>query len=109
MPEHRPPRSPPAPGNSVTVLLTVYAHCIDGQDHITNRLIEHALRPASPALCPKASGSAKRRYRPHPVRYMSVNRPACPGMDSNRLGPPAASGLSVRWRRGTRDIFAMTP
>ena len=59
-------------GHSVTVLLTVYAHCIDGQDQITNRLIEHALRPASPALCPKASGSANRRYRPHPVRYMSV-------------------------------------
>ena len=48
--------------------LTVYAHCIDGQDQITNRLIEHALRPASRALCPKASGSANRRYRPDPVR-----------------------------------------
>ncbi len=78
-------------GHSVTVLLTVYAHCIDGQDQITNRLIEHALRPASPALCPKASGSANRRYRPDPVRYMSVNRPACPGMARNRPGPPAGT------------------
>ncbi len=78
-------------GHSVTVLLTVYAHCIDGQDQITNRLIEHALSPASPAPCPKASGSANRRYRPDPVRYMSVNRPACPGMARNRPGPPAGT------------------
>jgi len=40
-------------GHSVSVLLTVYAHCIDGQDQITNRLIEHALRPASPRRAPK--------------------------------------------------------
>ncbi len=49
-------------GHSVTVLLSVYAHCIDGQDRITNRLIEHALRPGSSAPCQKASGSADRRY-----------------------------------------------
>jgi trans-aconitate methyltransferase len=41
-------------GHSVTVLLTVYTHCVDGQDQITNRLIEHALRPANTALCPKS-------------------------------------------------------
>ena len=78
-------------GHSVTVLLTVYAHCIDGQDQITNRLIEHALRCSGRALCPKASGSANRRYRPDPVRYMSVNRPACPGMARNRPGPAAGT------------------
>ena len=61
-------------GHSVTVLLTVYAHCIDGQDQITNRLIEHALRPASRALCAKASGSANRRYRPDPVRLPASPR-----------------------------------
>lgn len=76
-------------GHSLTVLLTLYAHCIDGQDQITNRLIEHALCPGSRALCPKASGSANRRYRPDPVRYMSVNRPVCPGMARNRPGPAA--------------------
>ncbi len=59
-------------GHSVTVLLSVYAHCIDGQDRITNRLVEHALRPGSPAPCPKASGSANRRYRPDPVRLSSI-------------------------------------
>jgi hypothetical protein len=53
-------------GHSVTVLLSVYAHCIDGQDRITNQLIEHALRPASPAPRRKASGSADRRYPPRP-------------------------------------------
>ena len=51
-------------GHSVTVLLSVYDHCVDGQDRITNRLIEDALRPGSPAPCPKASGSADRRYPP---------------------------------------------
>src|SRR5271167_1102924 len=45
-------------GHSVTVLLSVYAHCIDGQDQITNPLIEHVLRPGSSAPGRKASGSA---------------------------------------------------
>ena len=48
-------------GQSVTVLLTVYAHCIDGQDQITNRLIERALRPASPAR------AQSKRFREPPV------------------------------------------
>ena len=30
-------------GHSITVLLAVYTHCIDGQDDITNRQIERAL------------------------------------------------------------------
>jgi integrase len=51
-------------GHSVTVLLTVYAHCIDGQDQIINRLIEHALRPASPRRArkqavPQTAGTAR--------------------------------------------------
>ena len=49
-------------GHSVTVLLTVYAHCIDGQDQITNRLIEHALRPASRCAVPES-----KRFREPPV------------------------------------------
>ena len=80
-------------GHSVTVLLSVYAHCIDGQDRITNRLVEHALRPGSPAPCPKASGSANRRYRPDPVRYVSVNRLACPRHGPQRPGPARRDDL----------------
>jgi len=59
-------------GHSITTLLAVYTHCIDGQDDITNRQIEHALQAGSQAHCMTASGSANRRYRPEPVRHMSV-------------------------------------
>jgi integrase len=62
-------------GHSTTTLLAVYTHCIDGQDDITNRQIEHALHARNQAQCPKASGSANRRYRPDPVRHMSVHGP----------------------------------
>ena len=75
-------------GHSVTVLLTVYTHCVDGQDQITNRLIEHSLRPSSTALCPKASCYANRYHHFNPVRYMSVDRPARPGMARTRPGLP---------------------
>jgi hypothetical protein len=51
-------------GHSTTMLLAVYTHCIDGQDDITNRQIEHALHARNQAQCPKASGSANRRYPP---------------------------------------------
>jgi hypothetical protein len=62
-------------GHSTTTLLAVYTHCIDGQDDITNRQIEHALHARNQAQCPKVSGSANRRYRPDPVRHMSVPGP----------------------------------
>ncbi len=62
-------------GHGTTTLLAVYTHCIDGQDDITNRQIEHALRTGNQAHCRKASGSANRRYRPGPVRHMSVHGP----------------------------------
>ncbi len=54
-------------GNSVQVLQTVYTHCIDGQDDITNRRIERALQAGSQAHCVTASGSADRRYGLNPV------------------------------------------
>jgi len=50
------------------MLLAVYTHCIDGQDAITNRLIERALHARNQAHHQKASGSANRQYRPDPVR-----------------------------------------
>ena len=63
------------PGHSITMLLAVYTHCIDGQADITNRQIEHALLARSQAHCVTASGSANRRYHPDPVRHMSVHGP----------------------------------
>jgi integrase len=62
-------------GHSITTLLAVYTHCIDGQDDITNRQIERALHARNQTQCPKASGSANRRYRPDPVRHMSAHGP----------------------------------
>ena len=48
-------------GHNITVLLTVYTHCIDGQDDITNRQIEHALRTRTQAHHQAASSSKRRR------------------------------------------------
>ena len=62
-------------GHSIIMLLAVYTHCIDGQDDITNRQIEHALHAGGQAHCVTASGSANRRYHPDPVRHMSVHGP----------------------------------
>ena len=74
-------------GHSVTVLLSVYAHCIDGQDRITNQLIEHALRPGSSAPCRKASGSADRRYPPRRCPLYVRERPPRPGHGPQSPGP----------------------
>ena len=62
-------------GHSITVLLAVYAHCIDGQDDITNRQIERTLNARNQTHHRTASGSTNRRYRPDPVRHMSVPGP----------------------------------
>ena len=62
-------------GHSIAMLLAVYTHCIDGQDDITNRQIERALHARNQAHRQTASGSANRRYRPDPVRHMSVDGP----------------------------------
>ena len=62
-------------GNSVHVLQTVYAHCIDGHTGIVSQQIGHALghRALSPPVT--ASGPTDRRHHPEPVRHMSVNGP----------------------------------
>ena len=39
-------------GHSITMLLAVYTHCIDGQGDITNRQIERALYPPKPGTSP---------------------------------------------------------
>jgi hypothetical protein len=66
-------------GNSVHVLQDVYVHCIDGREDVVNRQIEDTLDPDCGTLhgsqCVTASGHTHRRYRPDPVRHMSVNDP----------------------------------
>ncbi len=71
-------------GHSITMLLAVYTHCIDGQDNITNRQIEHALHTGNQARSVTASGSANRRYRP-------ILSAICPWMAHTRAHgrPPA--------------------
>ena len=44
--------SPPRAGQSVAVLLKVYAKCIDGQDQIAKRRIEDALAESDDAAAP---------------------------------------------------------
>jgi hypothetical protein len=80
-------------GHNITVLLTVYAHCTDGQDDITNRQIEHALCTRTQAQRQTASGPANRRYRPDPVRHMSVRgpHPRCRGQPGRPCTPAAAN------------------
>jgi integrase len=60
-------------GHSVRVLLSTYAHCIDGQDAITNRQIEHALSTQNRRSNRTASGATDRRSRPDHVRHMSAS------------------------------------
>jgi hypothetical protein len=74
-------------GHSITILLAVYTHCIDGQDDITNRQIERALNARNQAHRQTASGSANRRYRPHPVRHMSVDGPRSRARAGTREAP----------------------
>jgi integrase len=83
-------------GNSVHVLESVYAHCIDGGDDLISQRIEDALDPdsATPHVsqCVTASGYTHRWYRHDPVRHMSVNNPSSPGMAHGR---PASAASSV--------------
>ena len=88
-------------GNSVTVLLSVYIHCIDGQDDITNQRIEDALdAPGSSARHRrKASGSTDRRYQPRPcplyVREPAPQSRAQPtATRSRKPGPAYPAGLT---------------
>jgi hypothetical protein len=110
-------------GHSVAVLLSTYAHCIDGQDEITNRQIEHALNTQNQPPDPTASGATNRwpsswtasgatdrRSRPDPVRHMSASgshhapraarRPLCTLRTQARPAPG-----STRVSAGQRSII----
>ena len=77
-----------------------------------NRQIERALNARNQAHRQTASGSANRRYRPHPVRHMSVDGPR----SRARAGTPEAlvtvAGRSVIRRlarvNGTRLASSQT-
>ena len=79
------------------MLQDVYAHCIDERQDVVSRQIEDALDLDCDTLhgsqCVTASGYTHRRYRPDPVRYMSVNDPGRPtdGPQSDRPGTPGRS------------------
>ncbi len=80
--------------NRVHVLQDAYAHCIDGRDDLISQQIEDALDLDCDTLygsqCVTASVYTHRRYRPDPVRHMSVNDPGRPtdGPQSDRPGTP---------------------
>ena len=76
-------------GHSVTVLLSVYAHCIDGQDRITNRLSSTPCAPAAQHRARKQAVPRTAGTRPDPVRYMSVNALPGPVMARNHPVPQA--------------------
>ena len=59
-------------GHSVTVLLTVYAHCIDGQDQITNRLIERASGAYVNTLSDEGADGVHRAYPPHKLARLAA-------------------------------------
>jgi hypothetical protein len=99
-------------GTSVHVLQDAYAHCIDGRDDLINQQIEDALEPDSGTLrvsrCVTASGYTHRRYRPDPVRHMSVNDPSGPGVahshPSSRTRPSPEDGPSDDCFRSSEGI-----
>jgi hypothetical protein len=82
-------------GHSVAVLLSTYVHCIDGQDEITNRQIEHALNAPNMTSDRAVSGATDRRS---PLILSAICPPAGP---ITRYGPPAAL-CTPRNQAGTR-------
>jgi integrase len=72
-------------GHSTTTLLAVYTHCIDGQDDITNRQIEHALHARNQAQRRKQAVTRTAGTAP-------ILSAICPCMAHTRaLGRPPAS------------------
>jgi hypothetical protein len=99
-------------GTSVHVLQDVYVHCIEGRDDLISQQIEDAFDPDSSTLhvsqCVTASGYTHRRYRPDPVRHMSVNNPGSPGMayahPSSHARPSPEDGPSDDCFRSSEGI-----
>ena len=91
-------------GRSVAVLLTVYSHCIHGQDDLLNQQIDHVLEPsAGRRPCPSmekpavttdratgATPSAMRPWIPRPARRRPVNH-----ADTKRAHSEKATSTTV--------------
>jgi integrase len=91
-------------GHSVAVLLTMYSHCIHGQDDLLNQKIGHVLEPSArrgpcpsvekPAFTPTArrarTPSAMRPWIPHPARRRPVDY-----ADTNRTHLETATFATV--------------
>jgi integrase len=78
-------------GNSVRVLHSTYAHCIDSHDPFVSRQIECAL--SDPASSPSAttSGSPNRSPQPPSVRHMSAAGKPARARPRNHAGCPRAA------------------
>ena len=79
-------------GHSVTVLLTVYSHCIHGRDDLLNQQIDHVLgRPAGHGPCP--SVESQRLYPTARLRGKASGT-------TDRDGADAVRHASVTWPPG---------
>jgi hypothetical protein len=89
-------------GHSVAVLLTVYSHCIHGQDDLLNQQIDHVLEPLSRSgPCPsvrKPAVTPDRATGADAVRYTSVTPP--PGPPTARKPRQHQTGTTI----STADI-----
>ena len=84
-------------GHSVGVLLTVYSHCIHGQDDLLNQQIDHVLEPFSRSgPCPSVESQRlpRPRDRADAVRYASVISP--PGPPTARTARRHQTGTATR-------------
>jgi integrase len=93
-------------GHSVAVLLTVYSHCIHGQEDVLNQQIDHVLEPFSRSgPCP--SVESQRLHQPHNSVKRRAVAPTAMGADAVRhtsvassSGPPTAR-IPRRHQTGT--------
>jgi integrase len=85
-------------GHSVAVLLTVYSHCIHGQDDLLNQQIDHVLEPFSRSgPCPsvrKPAVTPDRATGADAVRDASVTSP--PGPPTARRPRRHPTGTAIR-------------
>ena len=83
-------------GHSVAVLLTVYSHCIHGQDDLLNQQIDHVLKPFSrPGPCP--SVGSQRLPPTARRREMASGCTTAMGADAVRLPVSARYHKWLTW------------
>ena len=82
-PVPRPPKSLPAPGHTVRVLLTVYAHGMPGCDQIASQHIEEALNPsrwppAGPRTGADPGNPIRHQFQCHSWTQQDTTEPGAP-------------------------------